>query len=118
MRLGGVCHLKINGENIYATEGEFTFSLGLPKRTAEKSGDRTIGYTTEAQTPYIEGEIFVPGGLDVATIVSADDVIITLELENQTIFRLSNAWYSGEGQQTSKGRLKVRWEGVKASIDR
>lgn len=117
MRIGGIFYLKIDGKLYVTTDGEFTYNLGKPKRQAEKNGALGVaGFSSEPQIPYVDGEIFDTKGLDVDKVLDAEDATVTLELYNGKTFVLSGAAYCGEGEFTTKGRLKVRFEGMEAEL--
>lgn len=117
MRIGGIFYLKKNGKLIVTTEGEFTFNLGKPKRQAEKNGALGVaGFSAEAQVPYVDGEIYDVESLDVNDLLDTEDATITLELYNGKTFFLYSSSYCGEGEITTKGRLKVRFEGMEADL--
>lgn len=117
MRIGGLFYLKMNGKMIITTDGEFTFNPGKPKRQAEKDGAMGVaGFSAEAQVPYAEGEIYDTRDLDTESILDAENATVTLELYNGKTFILTGAAYCGEGEITSKGRMKVRFEGMKGEI--
>ena len=117
MRIGGIFYLKINGKMIVTTEGEFTFNIGKPKRQAEKNGALGVaGFSAEAQVPYIDGEIYDTENLEVEKLLDTENATVTLELYNGKTFILSSASFCGEGELTSKGRLKVRFEGMEGEL--
>ena len=117
MRIGGIFYLKINGKMIVTTEGEFTYNLGKPKRQAEKTGALGVaGFSAEAQVPYCDGEIFDTKDLDVEELLDIEDATVTVELFNGKTFILTGAAFCGEGEFTTKGRLKVRFEGMEAQL--
>ena len=117
MRIGGVFYLKVNGKMIMTTEGEFTYNLGKPKRQAEKNGALGVaGFSSEAQVPYVDGEIYDTHDLDVEEILDIEDATVTIELFNSKTFILTGASFCGEGEFNTKGRLKVRFEGMNAEL--
>ena len=117
MRIGGLFYLKVNGRIIMTTEGEFTYNLGKPKRSAEKNGALGVaGFVAEAQIPYIDGEIYDKKDVDVESILTMEEATVTLELYNGKTVILSRAAYCGDGEFNTKGRLKVRFEGMEAEL--
>ena len=117
MRIGGIFYLKVEGKIIVTTEGEFTYNLGKPKRQAEKSGAlKVAGFSAEAQTPYIDGEIYDTGELDAEAFLEIEGATVTIELYNGKTFILTGSSFCGEGDFTTKGRLKIRFEGMDAEL--
>ena len=117
MRLGGIFYLKIDGKMIVTTEGEFTYNLGKPKRQAEKNGALGVaGFSAEAQVPYIDGEIYDTPTIDVESILDLENATVTIELFNGKTVILTRASYCGDGEINTKGRLKVRFEGMEAEL--
>ena len=117
MRIGGIFYLKLNGKILVTSEGEFTYNLGKPKRQAEKNGALGVaGFSAEAQVPYVDGEIFDTEELEVEKLLDTENATVTIELFNKKTFILSSASFCGEGEFTTKGRLKVRFEGMEAEL--
>jgi len=117
MLRAGIFYLKINGRMVATTEGEFTCNLGLPKWTAEKTGAGAVaGFSAEAQVPYCEGEIYVTPDIDVKQMLTTKDATVVIEFTDGRTFILSESCYTGEGEFTTKGRLKVRFEGLKGDF--
>lgn len=117
MKLGGIFYLKVNGKIIVTTEGEFTYNIGKPKFQAEKSGAlKVAGFSAEAQVPFIDGEIYDTPELDVEALLDTADATVTIELFNGKTVVLTGAYFCGEGEFTTKGRLKVRFEAMEGDI--
>jgi hypothetical protein len=112
--LGGHLTLKVNGK-LYNCEGEFKYGGGEYKRNAVLGTNGVVGYSTEATTPYIEGNIFKKN-ISQKDITAIEDATVTLELADGTIFSLYNAWTVNDkgGEASSKdGKIAVRFEGMK-----
>ena len=117
MRIGGIFYLKVNGKIIATTEGEFTYNLGKPKRQAERNGALGVaGFSAEAQVPYVDGEIYDTGDLDAEAFLDIEGATVTIELYNKKTFILTGASFCGEGEFNTKGRLKIRFEGMEAEL--
>jgi hypothetical protein len=110
-RRGGIIYLKVGGE-IQDAKGNFTYNLGRPKRDAIVGHDSVHGYKELPQIAFIEGEITDRSTLDLESMVTKEDVTVTLELANGKVFVLRDAWFAGEGTGNSEeGNIAVRWEG-------
>ena len=113
-RRAGVIQLQINGE-VYDARGNFTYNLGRPMREAIVGADLVHGYKETPQVAFIEGEVTDRGSLDLALLVTADNVTVTLSLANGKVVVLRNGWFAGEGTaNTEEANIAVRFEGVSA----
>lgn len=110
-RRAGLLQLQVNGE-IQDAKGEFSYSLGTPKRTAIVGSDSVHGYKEEPQVAFIEGMITDRLTLDVAALSTITGATITLALANGKTISLRQAWYAGDATvKTGEGEIVVRWEG-------
>lgn len=111
-RRGGIIYLKVDGTQLRA-KGEFTYNLGMPKRDAIVGADGIHGYKELPQVPFIEGEITDDPSLDLAALLRTENATVTLELANEKVIVLRDAWYAGEGTgNTEEGNIGVRFEGL------
>lgn len=114
-RRAGLIQLKVNGE-IHDAKGSFSYNLGLPLREAIVGSDGVHGYREIPQVAFIEGAITDRGSLDVATLASGKDLTVTLDLGNDKVIVLGEAWWAGEGTVNSEeAEIPVRWEGSNAA---
>ena len=114
-RRGGTMFFKVDSV-LRDAKGNWTYNIGAPKREALHSTDqRTIGYKEGPMTPFVEGEITDQRDLVLADFVNLTDTTITLELANDKVFTLRNAWFAADGNvQTEEGNIQVRFEGLEA----
>lgn len=111
---GGMLYLLVNGRR-YDAKGEFTYNLGLPKRTPILGPDGTHGWYTEPQVAFIEGAFTDKRGLDLSTVLNTVDATVTLELQIGKVIVLRQACYAGEGSVKPKeGEVAARFEGLSA----
>lgn len=111
-RVGGIIQVQIQGE-IYDAKGSFTYNIGRPKREAVVGADTVHGYTEMPQVAFIEGIITDRQTLDLETLVVARDVTVTLQLANNKVIVLRDAWFASEGSVTTEqGEIAVRFEGI------
>ena len=109
-RVGGIVELKIDGA-IYSAKGNFTYNIGRPKRDPVVGSDTVHGFKETPQVAFIEGEITDNDGLDLATLLDATDVVVTLQLGSGKVIVLNHAWFAGEGTgNTEEGNIGVRFE--------
>lgn len=110
-RRAGTIYFKRNGILQEAT-GSFTIGYGKPKREGMMHSSGVAGYKETPQIPYIEGEIFDRGDLDLEEFFTADNDTYTLEEANGKTAVLRNAWYAGDGTvSTEEAKVQVRFEG-------
>ncbi|MTI13363.1 phage tail tube protein [Sansalvadorimonas verongulae] len=113
-RKGGIIELTMNGER-YDAKGAFTYNLGKPQREAIIGGDEVHGFKETPQVAFIEGAITDNKNLDLAKLVTAEDMTAVLRLANGKSVVLNNGWYAGEGSgNTEEGEIGVRIEGRRA----
>lgn len=113
-RRAGTVFVKVDARQ-YDAKGNFTYNLGLEKKTAIVGADRTHGYSAMPQVAFVEGAITDANDLDVAAMMAVEDATVTLELANGKVILLRNAWYASEGNiTTEQGEIAVRWEGMSA----
>ena len=85
-RRAGIIYVKVDGRQ-YDAKGAYTYNLGKPKRDAIIGSDGVHGYKETPQVAFIEGAVTDSDDLDLASLVTADNVTVTLELNNgKTIF--------------------------------
>lgn len=114
--IGGTAYLKVDGVQ-YMSRGNWKYNFGMPTRSTVFDGNSAVGYTEAPQEPSIEGDMTVPAILDVATLVTLDDVTITLELENGNIVTLRNAWYAGDGTvDVNEGMMPAKFVGKSLEV--
>ena len=110
-RRGGTIFFKVNGTQ-YEAKGEFSYNIGVAKRTAIVGASSVHGYTEEVQPPSIEGAITDSKDINLKTFLSIDDATMTLELANGKTIVLRNGWYANEGTvKTKEGEIPARFEG-------
>jgi hypothetical protein len=111
-RVGGIISLQVDGVILNA-KGHFTYNYGVPKRQAVVGSDgRLHGFKEEPQPGFIEGAITDDGSLDTISLASVQNATVTLQLANEKVCVLRNAFYTGEGTgNTEEGEIPVRFEG-------
>lgn len=114
-RRGGQIQVQVNGV-LYQAKGEFTYSLGRPKRDAIVGSDNRVhGFKETGQVPYIEGKFTDAGDLDLNALLVLQNATVTLALANEKMIVLSGAYYASEGEVTTEeGEISVRFEGTEA----
>ena len=80
-RRAGIIYVKVDGKQ-YDAKGAYTYNLGKPKRDAIIGANGVHGYKETPQVAFIEGAVTDSDELDLATLVTADNVTVTLELNN------------------------------------
>lgn len=106
--VGGTITLRVGGVRRKA-KGEFTYNLGLPKRTPVVGADGVHGYKEEPQAPKISGKITDEGGLSLAEILTLRNTPVSLELANGKVIEGRACYYTGEGDVTT-GEGEIAFE--------
>lgn len=117
--IGGLISFKADGTSLLA-KGNFTYSLGKPKREAVMGVQGVDGYKETPQVPYVEGEISLNSETSISDIQDMVDVTVELDLgsisggQTKSIV-FSNAYYAGEGKaETEEGKFGIRFEAASA----
>lgn len=109
-RRAGLISVKADGV-VQDAKGNFSYNLGYPKREAIPGADGVHGYKETPQVAFIEGAITDRGDLDLAALVKATNVTVTLRLGNDKTIVLNGAWFAGDGTGSSEeAEIPVRWE--------
>ncbi|PHJ81963.1 tail protein [Nostoc linckia z18] len=109
-RVAGLIFIKVNGQQ-YDAVGNFEYNLGIPMREAMVGASGTDGFKETPQTAFIEGEIRDRRTLDVAALCRMDYATVTIELANEKVIVLNEAWFAGDGNiSTEEAIIKVRFE--------
>ena len=111
-RIGGIIFLKVDGQ-LHKAKGSFTYNIGEGKREGIVGHDSVHGYKELPQIPMIEGAITDDSQLNLEALLRTQDATITLELANEKIIVLRDAWYAGDGNVTTEeGEIEVKFEGM------
>lgn len=110
-KVAGLITLQVNGATYYA-KGNFSYNLGRAKREAVLGADGIHGYKETAQVGFIEGEVTDRQEMDLDALVTMTDATITLQLGNDKVIALRNAYYAGDGTgNTEEANVQFRFEG-------
>lgn len=113
-RIGGIIFVKADGE-LFRAKGSWTYNKGAGMREGIAGSDSVHGYKELPQVPFIEGVITDHNDVDLDALLNIKDATITLELANDKIFVLRQAWFAGEGSVTTEeGEIEARFEGMDA----
>lgn len=113
-RRAGIIFFKVGGTQ-YDAKGSFSYNLGAHQREGIVGSDGIHGFRETPRVPFIEGEITDREALNLRGLLDVEDTTVTLELGNQKVIVLRNAWFAGEGTgQTEEGNIGVRFEGLSA----
>lgn len=117
-KIGGVVYLKVNDKGYTLGEGEVTYNLGRLKREGVLSSSGVVGHNAKPQVPFCEGELVYTKDLDVEELLELDEIEkVTIDLYSGKQFILKNAWWAGEGDIKSDGKMDFRFEGLSAEMD-
>lgn len=109
----GTAFFRINGVQ-YQIAGDMKLNPLSEKRTAMVGMDGGVAPQIEPVSPSIECSVRDRADVDPIPLYQMLDETVTVELGNGTIWTLSNAFYSGEGDFDAKeGTHSVRFNGSK-----
>jgi hypothetical protein len=109
----GTAFFRINGVQ-YQLAGEMKLNPLSEKRTAEVGIDGSVTPKVEPVAPFIECAVRDRADVDPIPLHSMWDETVTVELTNGTVWTLSNAFYTGDGDLDGKeGTHAVRFHGTK-----
>ena len=117
-QIAGTVFLRRNGKLLVIGDATITCNPGHKKREAVMASDGPAGFISKPQTPSIEGELVHLRDLDVGNLFDIEDETITAELGNGQTFVLTNAWWASEGEVSSDGKIKFKFEGLKGEFVR
>ena len=115
-RVGGVVYLRVDDKLYPLGDGDITFNIGGLKREAVLANAGVAGFSAKPQVPYIEGELVHTKDLDIPALLVVEDARVTAELYNGKTVLLHNAYFAGDGEFTSEGKLKFRFEGLRGEL--
>lgn len=111
-RVGGIIFFKVDGE-LFQAKGEFTYNVNRTKRESVVGADAIHGFKEEPKAIFIEGAITDSDELDLQGFQSIRDATVTLELANEKVIVLREAFYAADGDvTTSEGEIQVRFEAI------
>ncbi len=111
-RVGGILLFKLDGQ-LFQVKGEWTYDIGVPKRTAVVGADGVHGFKEEPKVPFMEGALTDNDELSLEALFRFRDGTATLELANEKIIVIREAFYAGEGTVTTgEGEIATRIEGI------
>lgn len=112
-RVGGIISFRIGGE-VFNAKGNFTYNLGISKKTAVVGSDGVHGFTEQPQVAYIEGTLTDTDELDLQALRETRDSTCTLALANGKVIVIEEAFEASDGEGSSEeGELQIRMEGVR-----
>ena len=114
--VGGIVYLRIDGKLFPLGDGDITFNIGGLKREAVLLSSGVAGFSAKPQVPYIEGELVHTKELDIAALLKVEDATVTAELYNGKTVVLHHAYFAGDGEFTSEGKLKFKFEGLQGEL--
>ena len=112
-RIAGTCYFKVDGEQLELSS-KVEAPLTTKKRETLVSTTGVAGYKEEHRVPYLKATFFIPSGFPRAKLDESDDMSITTELANGTVYTLSGAYVVGEPSYDSEaGTAEYEFNGTK-----
>lgn len=94
-RIGGICYVKVDGQQIDVT-GSWEAPLLDTKRETKMGTNGPAGYSEVAQEPYIKGTVYFRADFPLAKLQSSTDMTVTAEWPNGKVYTLSGAYLRGD----------------------
>jgi len=111
-RFAGIAYLSVDGNQL-ALRGNFTVSPSPVERTMIAGQDGVHGYQELPRVPYIEGDISLVPGFNLADLEQQNDSTVVAQLANGKQYTLTGAvCKAGVEANTRDGQARVRWEGL------
>lgn len=115
--IGGPIQLIVDGESIDVGSDEFKFDPATPKREAVMGANGLIGHTEKGGMWMIEGKVHWFGQFDLAKVVNAKDITVSMPLATGQTVTLTGAVYTGDGTVgTDSGELAMKFESKIGSV--
>jgi len=112
-RLAGTCYFKVDGEQLEAS-GKIEAPLTSVNRSTLMSTTGVAGYKEEQRTPYMKATLFVGSTFPREKLEETDDMSITTEFANGSVYTLSGAYVVGEPSYDSEaGTAEYEFNGIK-----
>lgn len=107
----GTAFFRINGVQ-FAIGGEMRLNVLTEKRTALVGMDGNVSPQVEFQSPMVECSVKDFANVDIVALTKMEAATITVEMANGTVWELSNAFYTGDGELDAReGNFQVRFNG-------
>ena len=109
--IGGAAQVTYDGVT-YNTDGEWDVEINQSKAEAKRASNGVIVTTEVPQISKATGKIFVDSQTDVASIIAARDVTVTIVSPTGRAVSFVNANFTGDGKYSFKdGVLEVEIQG-------
>lgn len=114
-RLAGTCYFKVDGEQL-ELKGGMEAPLSKKSRETLNGSSGVAGYKETIVTPYIKATFFVPPGFPREKITESDDMTITAEFANGSVYTLSGAYLVGDATfKGDDGEVDLEFNGTKGN---
>lgn len=107
----GTAYFRINSVQ-YAIAGDMRVNALREKRSPLIGLDGNVVPQVEFQSPMVECSVKDNASVDLIALSQMEGVTVTVEMANGTVWELSNAFYSGDGELDAReGNFQVRFNG-------
>ena len=115
-RSAGICYFKVDGEQLSLTGGiEVSMNTIIRDDIIGLTGD--VHYKETRRAPYIKGTFKVSRQFPLKKIMETDDMAITAELANGTVFVMVNSWVHGEvNYNADEGTADIEFHGQRGDF--
>ena len=112
-KLAGTCYFKVDGEQ-HEVSGKVEAPLTSTNRSTLMSTSGVAGYKEEQRTPFIKATLFIGSSFPREKLEETDDMSITVEFANGTVYTLSSAYVVGEPSYDSDaGTAEYEFNGIR-----
>lgn len=114
-RIAGTCYIKVDGEQLEVSGG-VEAPLNENKREPVVSATGVAGYKETVITPYVKVTAILVAGFPRAKLASAEDMTVTAEMANGSVYTLSGAWLANEAaHKADDGTVELEFNGTKGN---
>lgn len=113
----GIVKLTVEG-TIYRIKGAIDYNLGLPLREVIKGQDGVHGFKETTQEATVEVTSTDGSDYDLAAILTATDVVVSVFLNNGKTITFANCFQAGDGKvNTEEGEFTLKWISMSKGIE-
>ena len=111
LRIAGTCYIKVDGTQL-DVNGSVEVPLNLKVRESIMSPQGNSGYKETLRAPFVKLTANFTRDFPFKTLSENDNMTITAELANGSVYVLSQAWLEGEADiNASDGTVSLEFRG-------
>ena len=111
-KIGGITYFFVNGVQ-YRLKGECEIMFQTYTRESLVGEDGVHGYVETPRAPSMKMSFTMTPEIDLDALISAEDLTLTIQLNDRSVWTMGGAFVSGEVTHTTKeNELSVTFEGT------